>query len=224
MARLQARLKEQAPDHCPPDWSSLRPWSGTCMSGEIRGEPGQYWTSPWVIDKCFKTTVMSSRSRLCVMGRRFLFPSEERSDFSSPDCYEFVSHCLACVSISGQVPYWSFTEVARKSLLGGERLRTELTSCFCWDTVWNVDDCINICSKCPFHISANVNICASRANGHTIKQTYKQWHTAMSLCSHTSAVISLNKIGNHLTSAPTLLKGTASVFPDLLLTYFHLAS
>lgn len=64
---------------------------------------------------------MSSRSRLCVMGRRFLFLSMERSDFSPPDSYEFVSHYLTCVSISGQVPYWSFTEVARKSLLGGEK-------------------------------------------------------------------------------------------------------
>lgn len=38
-----------------------------------------------------------------------------------------------------------------EKLSGWKSPRPELTSCFCWDTFWNVDDCINICSIFPLN-------------------------------------------------------------------------
>lgn len=47
-----------------------------------------------------------------------------------------------------------------EKLSEGKSPRPELTSCFCWDTFWNVDDCINICSKFPLNFLKNVSICS----------------------------------------------------------------
>lgn len=85
--------------------------------------------------------------RTCVIYRGFV---HRRKWCQSACLLWLLAHCLTCVSITESSCH---TGVSLSAMWKrGERPWPELTSCFCWGTFRNVDDCINICSEWSFYI------------------------------------------------------------------------